>query len=327
MVFSMECGLVLFHLRNVYHQGFWIGENYSDYLHKFPPGTQITFLDSYHEGDEFKAISKEGFIRQATALWVEERPKHLLKSLNCAEQRNSMRQEREALMGYVNNDFFLRMAQVRGRGQITGYLTDDMGLIETADKAVSDDGEWPEENVTMILFHVDDLFMFGRRWRERNRREPVQQAFPPGLRICFDARSVRRFRGVTGQAAAVFAGTWPAVPHPTALPGGVGSNAPCHEGPAGQTFYYLNASLREDLDMKLEEFRRRADHSTDLQNAEMTIESSQDYYAWRDIFAPPGRKGPRPRRQGDNYERKKRNYHQFKRMPPTGSDKSKEKKV
>ncbi len=64
VVFSMECGLVLFHLRNLHFDGDWLGENYVDWVDRFPPGTQVTFLDSYHEGEEFKCVSQEGFIRQ-----------------------------------------------------------------------------------------------------------------------------------------------------------------------------------------------------------------------------------------------------------------------
>ena len=75
------------------------------------------------------------------------------------------------------------------------------------------------------------------------------------FKVIFDARQVEPFRGVTFQACAVFVGTWPAVPHPTALPGGPGSHTPCHELRGGHTFYYLQLDLPEVLDNRFNQFR------------------------------------------------------------------------
>ncbi len=273
MVFSMECGLVLFHLRNLCHDGVWVGEDYKRLLPQFPPGTNVTFLDSFHEGEAYRAVSSEGFIRQAAAMWTGDRPGHLLKALKSDEQLRQMAREREEFLRHVRGRKFMRTAMVRARGQvsnttysplfakilnhvvpiscqITGFLNDEIGLIETQDPVGPEDGAGDGDgNVSMVVFNSQDLFMFGRPWREcySSSKWSIQEAFPPGLRICFDARAVERFRGVTAQAVAVFAGSWPATPHPTALPGGAGSSAPCHEDMSGYTFYYLNASLPAQL--------------------------------------------------------------------------------
>ena len=73
--------------------------------------------------------------------------------------------------------------------------------------------------------------------------------------MIFDARSVEPFRGVTHQACAVFAGTWPATPHPTLFPGGPGSHTPCYDTKADHTFYYLQLDLKDILDTRLRMFR------------------------------------------------------------------------
>ncbi len=224
----------------------------------------------------------------------------MLKSLASEDHKRSLEQERRAFLRCVRERRFLRAALVRARGQITGFLTDEIGLIETSDLPVDDGGRRPEEAVTMVVFHVSDLYLFRLPWSEqrRRRRRPmaaraattaeadvslpqVQDAFPPGLRVCFDARAVTRYRGVTAQAVAVFAGSWPATPHPTALPGGPGSLAPCHESIsiAGdrQTFYYLNASLAAEMEAKMRSFVARADASIELLPSEFTINSAKDY--------------------------------------------------
>ena len=77
------------------------------------------------------------------------------------------------------------------------------------------------------------------------RKEPIDVLLPVGLNISFDARSLRGDDPLSSevpyQACAVFAGSWPKVPHPTLLPGGPGTYAPVYDGEntTDHTFYYL----------------------------------------------------------------------------------------
>lgn len=249
ILFSMDTGLVLFHLKQVWLQG-----ERTDHVdctkikYELSPGTNVNFLDVYLEGEEYKCVSPEGFMRQASAVWLGERPHHLLKEIKTEKYQNDLKQGRRDFLDYAQNESFQNLALVRAKGKITGYLNNQFGLLET------NDGD--ERDATMMcFFHVKDLYVYGTR--ANTRREPVSSVFPPGLNVMFDARKIEKFRGVSYQACAVFAGSWPAVPHPTMLPGGTGSYAPCYEVPNGQTFYYLRLSIKNLLAEQLRAFRAR----------------------------------------------------------------------
>jgi len=86
VIFSMECGLVLFHLSHACLEGDWLGEDYDRWIDDFQPGTHVSFLDSYHSGSEYECLSEERFLRQAVAVWKGERPKHLLRDLKTPDR-------------------------------------------------------------------------------------------------------------------------------------------------------------------------------------------------------------------------------------------------
>ena len=83
ILFSNECGLVLFHLDMAWIDGKPANPGKNS-LHRavngeMQPGTDVTFLDSVHEGPEYKVVSGDKFMRQAAALWTGNRPKLLLR--------------------------------------------------------------------------------------------------------------------------------------------------------------------------------------------------------------------------------------------------------
>lgn len=98
---------------------------------------------------------------------------------------------------------------------------------------------------------------------------------------------------------ALFAGSWPAVPHPTLLPGGPGSDSQCYATPSDggkHSFYYLNLQLAEEMDAEWKAFKRHSDrYGTELMRTDLVVESSQDYYMWQNYYAPVKiqQRGPR----------------------------------
>ena len=97
----------------------------------------------------------------------------------------------------------------------------------------------------VLLASSSDVYMFKTPVALSTRKEPIDVLLPVGLNISFDARSVRGDDPLSSevpyQACAVFAGSWPKVPHPTLLPGGPGTYAPVYDGEntTDHTFYYL----------------------------------------------------------------------------------------
>ena len=78
ILFSMECGLVVFHLDTAWVDG-RPADAQSAVHGEMQPGTNVTFLDCVHEGPEYKVVSEERFLRQAAALWTGPRPHLLLR--------------------------------------------------------------------------------------------------------------------------------------------------------------------------------------------------------------------------------------------------------
>ena len=59
------------------------------------------------------------------------------------------------------------------RFQITGYLTNNIGLIETSDATFP--------GVTMVVFHTSDLYLFQKK--AQAVEEPIDDVIPPGLKV------------------------------------------------------------------------------------------------------------------------------------------------
>ena len=233
-----------------------------------------------------------------------------------------MKEYREQFIELLNHRKFLPMALVRGRGHVEGYISSKVGIIKTEDGRDHDN--------CRVLFHTTDIYLFGKPLA--NEREKSEYAVPVGLKLCFDARAIRGdlyLKDVSYQACAVFAGSWPAVPHPTMLPGGPGSFAPCYES-SGQdqgTYYYLQLSLKPNLDRKWEDFSEsvRNGHHPSRHDEDkfkyiqkrVSIENHEDYKEWRRYFAPEyvlrrDRRRIENGRQSQNLKRKKENFHYFK---------------
>ena len=99
----------------------------------------------------------------------------------------------------------------------------------------------------LAMFCPKDAYIY--RKQAHKFGVPIWESLPAGLNVYFDARRIQPIhRGVGYQVIALFAGSWPAVPHPTLLPGGPGSVCDKYdfaEGSKTQTFYYLNLKLPE----------------------------------------------------------------------------------
>jgi len=132
MILSKEYGLILFHLDSV-----WIeGEKYDagKTRTKLPPGTEVKFYDKTYQGAEYKELSEDQVIHQAVAVWTGERPDHLLKKIQDEEYKKKLEEHRKSFMLYLRGEVFLRAALVRVKGEVAGYLTDNMGIIEHKDE-------------------------------------------------------------------------------------------------------------------------------------------------------------------------------------------------
>ena len=146
-------------------------------------------------------------------------------------------------MLYLRGEVFLRAALVRVKGEVAGYLNDNMGIIEHKDE---------NDKKINIFFHTDDVMIFKKNIREYN--QPAKNLLPVGCLVSVDARRVHisGIKNVEYQAITVLAGFWPLTPHPTLFPGGQGSQAPMYDLPAGTfTFYYLELALEAKLQRKV----------------------------------------------------------------------------
>ena len=241
MILSKEYGLILFHLDSV-----WIeGEKYdaSKTRTKMPPGTEVKFYDKTYQGAEYKELSEDQVIHQAVAVWTGERPDHLLKKIQDEEYKKKLEEHRKSFMLYLRGEVFLRAAMVRVKGEVAGYLTDNMGIIEHKDES---------DKKINIFFHTDDVMIFKKNIREYNQN--AKTLLPVGCLVSCDARRVHisGIKNVEYQAITVLAGFWPLTPHPTLFPGGQGSQAPMYDLPAGTfTFYYLELALEAKLQRKV----------------------------------------------------------------------------
>jgi len=275
MILSKEYGLILFHLENVWLEGekYEAGKTRT----KLPPGTEVKFYDKTYKGAEYKELSEDQVIHQAVAVWTGERPDHLLKKIQDEEYRKKLEEHRKSFMLYLRGEVFLRAALVRVKGEVAGYLTDNMGIIEHKDE---------KDKKINIFFHTDDVTIFKKNIREYN--QSPKQLLPVGCLVSVDARRVHisGIKNVEYQAISVLAGFWPPCPHPTLFPGGQGSVAPMYDIPSGDfTFYYLELALEAKLQRKVTQLKEILSRSKgqiqyDWKNVQY-IQSKEQFIDWK----------------------------------------------
>jgi len=246
MILSKDYGLVLFHLSSV-----WIGEAQMDIQgtrKNLAPGATVTFYDRSFKGEEYKDLSDDKVIHQAVAVWTgETRPDSVLRKITDEEYKKKLEEFRSTFMLYLRGEVFLRAAFVRIKGEVAGYLSEKMGIIEYKD----DNGK-----KINIFFHADDVRIYKKEVKEFNK--PCKALLPVGIPVSVDARRVHvvGVKNIEYQAIVVIAGSWPLTPHPTLMPGGQGSIAPCYELPKGNfTFYYMELALEGRLSRKVQELK------------------------------------------------------------------------
>lgn len=281
MILSKDYGLVLFHLSSV-----WLGATQSDLSttrKNLPPGTEVNFYDRTFKGDEYKDLSEDKVIHQAVAVWTDEkRPEAVLKVVADEKYKKSLEDQRGTFMLYLRGEVFLRAALVRVKGEVAGYINENIGIIEYKDES---------DKKINIFFHAEDVKLFKKDIREY--KKPVKKLLPIGCMVSVDARTVhlRNVMNIDYQAITVIAGIWPKTPHPTLMPGGQGSVAPSYEMPDGAstyTFYYLELALEGRLTRKANEFKDNVQQSRgqikyDWNNAEY-IQSKEQFTQWKKSF-------------------------------------------
>lgn len=297
------------------------------------PGTEVKFLDSFHEGSEYSAASSEDFIRQAVAVWVGPRPPHLLRYVITEKHKLELQQHRRHFLGLILEQRLLHVSHARVKGSITGFLTDDIGLLETNDIEVQinsngllsssiQQGREPQ----LVLFNVKNVHVYRKPatfFTEQEKKGSPSQILPVGLRVTFDARPIPRFRGVGFQAISVMAGTWPSVPHPTLLPSQSGHQSyyGCNDVviPPEHAFYYLKLSLKDVLNQDVEMFKTEVNRNgVQLLHSEFVIHDGLDFRQWQDIYAPSWLLNNRDRPKRRTIPRSRRVSqieHIFKRVP------------
>ena len=202
---------------------------------------------------------------------------------------------------------------MRVKGIVSGYISENLGIIEARDK---------HSNKVNILFSTEDVWIFKRPLRrfERDFNQPAGRLLPVGLMLSVDARRVR-ISGVDNlqyQAVAVLAGSWPSFPHPTLLPGGPGSWTRAYDVPDNMTFYYLELSLEAKLCKKInmlkEEVRRTRGDVVFMWRNVNTIRGGGDQDQWRGQFTSR----PKIDQSSRNHEDQKHRHfkHTFKAPPP-----------
>jgi len=279
MVLSKDYGLVLFHLASV-----WLGPTQSDLQttrKQLTPGTQVTFYDRTFRGEEYKDLSEDKVIHQAVAVWTgESRPDNVLKKIADEEYKKKLEEYRATFMLYLRGEVFLRAAFVRVKGEVAGYLNDQMGIIEYKDD---------KDKKINIFFHTDDVRIFKKEVKEYQK--PAKAILPVGCLVAVDARRVHvvGIKNIEYQAILVIAGNWPLTPHPTLMPGGQGSVAPSYEIPSGNyTFYYMELALEGKLTRKVQQFKELLSRSKGQINYDWNnvqyIQSKEQFTEWKRQF-------------------------------------------
>ena len=96
--------------------------------------------------------------------------------------RTEMKSFRDEFLRLLNENQFLPMALVRGRGQVEGYINSKVGIIKT------EDGR--SERNCRVLFHTTDVYVFGKPLLSL-ADSSAEYAVPVGLKLCFDARAIK----------------------------------------------------------------------------------------------------------------------------------------
>lgn len=319
IIFSKEFGLILFHLDNV-----WInGDKFiaARTRQKLPVGSAVCFYDQSFQGEEFECLSSDGIIHQAVAVWVGQRVEHLLKKISEPVYIRKLSQNRDSFMQYLNNDVFMRVALVRAKAQVMGYINDQVGIL-----ALKEGGA-----VKNVLFHTDNVLVFKKPLSAYYQMSVMQngycttsakQLLPIGLNVSIDARKIHinGMRDISYQAIWVLAGTWPHSIHPTLLPGGAGSVYPStYQVPQQHTFYYCDIELEAKLQRKVHNFSdilatTRGQVNYDDRGT-IRIKGPQDHADWKSQFT--GRKQPPQNKKKMNRNGEKEEVsHLFKAPPP-----------
>lgn len=316
VIHSEEYGLVLFHMENVWIQG----EKYETAKTRdlLMVGTEVSFYDRSFEGPEYRFLCPEQILQQAVIVWTDKRPSHLLKTLEAFDDKfwKRLKEHRDTFLLYLRGEVFLHMSLVRVKGKIMGYLSPRIGIVEVIDQ---------DNTKQNVVFHEDDVRIFKKNIHHWNR--DLVEILPVGLSISLDARRIHipGVKNLVYQAVCVFAGSWPDTPHPTLLPGGAGSYAPCFDIPPGQfSFYYLELALESRLRRKANEVKellaKTQGHPRYEWRGVNVIRHKQDLEDWRQLFVHGKRP---PRRDRDARWSKKQVTHTFK-PPPVRRFKTKE---
>jgi len=301
VLFTRDFGLVLFHLETVWLEGKQQPPGRTREM--LEAGDEVKFLDQCFEDEEYKELSHDGVIHQAVAVWTGDRPEHLLKKVTEDGYKAKLEEHRKAFMLYLRGEVFLRAALVRVKGEMAGYLSDTIGIVDYKDG----------EDTKHIFFHVDDVVLFKKPIKEY--KKPIKQLLPVGVTLSVDARRVHisGVKNIDYQAVSVVIGGWPTTPHPTLLPGGQGSEAPSYEIPddGTYTFYYLELALEAKLQRKVNQLKEvlkksKGEIKYDWKDT-TTIADGKEAVQWRAQFV--GRKRFGKRAEEDH---KKEVFHAFR---------------
>jgi len=319
MIFSVECGLILFSDRHLY-TGPEGTRDPNAGNSNIGAGSQVSFICYQVQSSKCRGwVTEDGFMRQAAAVWEPKEgdnnaSQNLLREITTDSHKKALKKDFDAFLSHIKENRFLPIALVRARGKISGYLNHKIGIIET------EDGRRPN---CKVLFHSSDVYMFKTPVALSTRKEPIDVLLPVGLNISFDARSLRGDDPLSSevpyQACAVFAGSWPKVPHPTLLPGGPGTYAPVYDGEntTDHTFYYLQLGLTENLNKKWRTFKETFypdQGKFRYVPSQVAIRSGRDHMAWKQQYSPhPVPQYPNKRRHDGSV--KKENHHKFKKLP------------
>ena len=89
-------------------------------------------------------------LHQAVAVWEDRKPLDLLRQALDEENTRQLEVHRVSFMRYVKGEDFLRVALMRVPGEVAGYVSDDIGIIEV----------YKEKEKINILFHSSDVRIF-----------------------------------------------------------------------------------------------------------------------------------------------------------------------
>lgn len=281
ILFSKEDGMVLFHVDHLYVDGHPASIAEAKSLTKTNNFRRLKYVEVIATNPSYAAVSPTNTIHQALAVWTGTDPKNLSKLADSEGFLEELKLQRQQFAQMAENKEFLELAMLRVKGKIVGHFANGRyGYIEVADDFLR--GE-------RVLFKKDDAYVFRRRV---DALADISYSLPIGLIVYFDAIKVanptRTFRdmGIEYQAVVVLAGSWPELPHPTALVVGNGTYAPRYSG--RHTFFYLNRDVGWQMVLKQHDFSQTCYDLQLRRSHRSQIRSSRDYAAWHEEFSPHG---------------------------------------